>query len=186
MTEIPATYSCTNGDWGPWHALVEGPQTGRDRWGPTRDRSKDKTLCGIQLTEMWERSSIEPGSIECQRCRSMMKERGMLDEHSKLLPKEIRDEIPPLYGNEDVDDPIVVCKFFTPDSNWTWFVLEGEEQEDGDWLFFGLVFGFEDELGYFTLSELEGAKGPHGMSIERDKRFKPKPLSEVWDRWPFK
>lgn len=49
----------------------------------------------------------------------------------------------------------------------------------------GLVDGFFEELGYFTLSELESVQGPFGLGIERDKHFKPKPLSEVWDRWPF-
>lgn len=55
-----------------------------------------------------------------------------------------------------VSDPL---KFFTPDSGWTWYVTEGEE-EDGDFRFFGFVVGFEKEWGYFVLSELEGARGP--------------------------
>lgn len=103
----------------------------------------------------------------------------------KLLTKEIRDRLPALYSQEDIDDPIVQAKFFDPTGSWTWYVIEGEEQE-GDWLFLGLVKGFEEELGYFTLSELESVKGAFGLGIERDKWFKPKPLSEVWDRWPFK
>ena len=93
----------------------------------------------------------------------------------ELLTQELRQQLPPLYSQEHVDDPLIVCKFFTPDSNWTWFVMEF----DGEDLFFGLVVGFEKELGYFTLSELEEARGPLGLSIERDIYFTPKRLSEV-------
>ena len=66
-------------------------------------------------------------------------------------------------------------KFFTPDSNWTWYASEF----DGEDTFFGLVSGFEVELGYFTLSELQGARGPLGLPIERDQHFEPKKLGEL-------
>jgi hypothetical protein len=83
--------------------------------------------------------------------------------------------LPPLYSQEHEEDPLVICKFFTPDSNWTWYAYEF----DGDDLFFGWVVGFEKELGYFLLSELEQACGPHGFAIERDIHFKPMKLSQV-------
>ncbi len=38
-------------------------------------------------------------------------------------------------------------------------------------MFFGLVDGFERELGYFSLSELESVHGPYGVGIERDLYF---------------
>jgi hypothetical protein len=41
------------------------------------------------------------------------------------------------------------------------------------------IIGFEAELGYFSLSELESVRGPWGLPIERDLWFKPCPLSEV-------
>jgi hypothetical protein len=93
----------------------------------------------------------------------------------KLLTEELRAQIPPLYSTEKESDPIVYVKFFTPWSNWTWYVLEF----DGEDIFFGYVKGFEAELGYFSLSELEGIRGPWGLKIERDLYFTPKPLSEV-------
>jgi hypothetical protein len=86
--------------------------------------------------------------------------------------------LPPLYSQEHNKDPTVHIKFFTPDSNWTWFVTEGSEEE-GDFRFFGFVKGFSDEWGYFVLSELQEAKGPRGMKIERDLYFKPGPFSQV-------
>ena len=97
----------------------------------------------------------------------------------KLLTKDLEKRIPPLYSQENNPDPTVVVKFFTPTSNWTWYATEGARQEDGDFLFFGLVKGFEEELGYFSLRELESVKGPLGLGIERDIYFDPKPLSAV-------
>ncbi|MBA7529760.1 hypothetical protein ES705_21959 [subsurface metagenome] len=93
----------------------------------------------------------------------------------KLLTKEIRGKLPPLYSQEKVQDPIVQVKFFTPDSNWTWYGIEF----DGKDLFFGWVVGLEKEMGYFSLKELESARGPLGLAIERDKWFTPLRLSEV-------
>lgn len=71
---------------------------------------------------------------------------------------------------------IVVAKFFTPDSNWTWYATEFDPETKE---FFGLVQGFETEYGYFSLTELEGAKGPVGLPIERDLHFKEMTVGEV-------
>jgi len=96
----------------------------------------------------------------------------------KLLTEELRKQLPPLYTQEADPDPWVHVKFFTPDSNWTWWVTEGSPEED-DFRFFGFVRGLADEWGYFLLSELESAKGPLGLSIERDLYFQPAG-SQMW------
>jgi hypothetical protein len=96
----------------------------------------------------------------------------------ELLTDELRKSLPELYSQEGNADPTVHIKFFTPDSNWTWFVTEGSE-EDGDFRFFGFVKGQESEWGYFLLSELKSARGPHGLEIERDLYFKPVPFSKL-------
>lgn len=88
----------------------------------------------------------------------------------KLLTKEIEKKLPKLYSQENVDNPKIIVKFFHPMSSFTWYVTEGEEIEDGDWRFFGLVDGHERELGYFHLSQLEEVK-VMGLGIERDKYF---------------
>lgn len=93
----------------------------------------------------------------------------------ELLPEDIRKALPPLYATESEKDPEAQVKFFTPDSNWTWYAIEF----DGDDLFFGLAVGFEAELGYFRLSELESARGPLGLPVERDLYFTPMPLSKL-------
>ena len=89
----------------------------------------------------------------------------------KLLTKAIINKLPKLYSQEKVKNPKIIVKFFDPCGSWTWYVIEGEQTEDDDWLFFGLVKGFETELGYFTLSELREVKGPLGLGIERDMYF---------------
>ena len=92
-----------------------------------------------------------------------------------LLTKANRKALPALYSQENNPDPMVQVKFFTPDSNWTWYATEF----DGEDRFFGLVDGFDVELGHFSLSELKSARGPLGLPIERDRYFEPQPLSQV-------
>ena len=95
----------------------------------------------------------------------------------RLLTQEIIERLPSL-GSQDGKPPEevkVVAKFFDPTGSWTWDVTEGEQREDGEWEFFGLVRGFDTELGYFTLRELQRAKdgltGLRALPIERDLHF---------------
>jgi len=96
----------------------------------------------------------------------------------RLLTDELRQRLPPLYSQEGKTDPMVYLKFFTPDSNWTWWATEGSPEGD-DFRFFGYVRGFADEWGYFLLSELESATGPLGLHIERDLHFTPGRFTDV-------
>ena len=93
----------------------------------------------------------------------------------KLLTKELRKTIPPLYAQEESAEKIVYAKFFTPWTNWTWYAMEFDGQD----FFFGLVDGHEAEYGYFSLSELESIRGKWGLRIERDTGFKPTPVKTV-------
>ena len=87
----------------------------------------------------------------------------------ELLTDEIRKQIPPLYAQDKDPNPIAYVKFFMKNSNWTWYATEF----DGEDTFFGLVKGFEEELGYFSLQELTE------FSIERDVNFQPTSLSQL-------
>ena len=91
----------------------------------------------------------------------------------KLLTEEIKAKLPPLYSQEQVKDPIAQAKFFYPASSWTWFPIEYSPAEG---LFFGLVCGHDDEMGYFSLSELESVR-VGGLRVERDLHWTPRPLS---------
>lgn len=91
----------------------------------------------------------------------------------KLLTKTIENSMPKLYSTENIpaSEKKICVKFFDPCGSWTWYAVEGERTEDGDYMFFGLVDGFELELGYWMLSELESVKGSLGLGIERDLHF---------------
>ncbi len=99
----------------------------------------------------------------------------------ELLPEEVREALPKLYEQEGSEDATVHVKYFTPDSSWTWYATEGQAEGD-DFRFFGYVIGLEREWGYFMLSEMESARGPLGLPIERDLHFTPAPISEVLKR----
>ena len=93
----------------------------------------------------------------------------------KLLTKDLKRKLPPLYATEQEEDPLVICKFFYPDFHWTWYAIEF----DGQQTFFGWVDGDYPELGYFSLSELKSNRGKLGLPIERDRWFKPCRLSQL-------
>jgi Protein of unknown function (DUF2958) len=115
---------------------------------------------------------------------------------TNLLPEILKERMPALYSQEHERDPFVVVKYFDPVGSWTWYATEGSPvDEDGymdtdkpkvDYLFFGLVVGFEPELGYFSLHELktakEGLRGLSALPIERDISFRPRRLSEITRR----
>lgn len=93
----------------------------------------------------------------------------------ELIPADLRSQLPPLYSQDGNPDAIAYVKLFTPDANWTWFVTEF----DGQNTCFGLVRAQYEELGYFTLSELQALRGELGLKIERDLYFQPTPLSQL-------
>ena len=94
----------------------------------------------------------------------------------KLLTKEIAAKLPRLYAQEKLGEQAIAhVKFFYPRNGWTWYATE-YNPDTGE--FFGLVKGHEDELGYFTLQELEDFRDQIGIQIERDLYFKPKTIAK--------
>ncbi|KKN19808.1 hypothetical protein LCGC14_0941920 [marine sediment metagenome] len=97
--------------------------------------------------------------------------------YQKFITKEILNKIPALYAQEKKgDEAVVYAKWFAPWSNWTWFATE-LNPETG--IAFGLVVGFETELGYFDINEMQELVMPGGLKIERDQWFSPKTLGKV-------
>ncbi len=97
----------------------------------------------------------------------------------ELLTQELRQQLPTMGATANLDDPVAVVKFFSPDSGWTWFAYEF----DGEDIFFGAVSGAEFEFGTFRLSELQELRGPCGMAVERDRHFKPTPISKIVEEY---
>ena len=102
----------------------------------------------------------------------------------KLLTKELIAQFPGLYANDEMrpGDMVVIAKFFHPMSNWTWYATEYDPEQG---LFFGLVSGFEKEMGYFSLAELEGIN-IGGLPMERDLYCGQKPLRHFEPEWAAK
>lgn len=105
-----------------------------------------------------------------------------------LLTKEIERTLPPLRSQDGKrpEEVKIMVKFFDPTGRWTWYVVEGEKQADGDWLFYGVVDGFEKEFGYFYLSEIKDAKkgltGLRALPIERDRYFGNHTIADIKER----
>lgn len=73
------------------------------------------------------------------------------------------DELPDLYSQEFEENPVAYVHFIREARDgriWHWHITEGRREDDGDYRLFGLVNGFDKELGYVMLSELAyiGAK----------------------------
>ena len=81
-------------------------------------------------------------------------------------------------GRRPDEDHRPVVKFFNPCGAATWLITQMDPDESD--ILFGLCdlgFGFS-ELGSVRLSELESARGPLGLGIERDLYFEARyPLS---------
>jgi hypothetical protein len=94
----------------------------------------------------------------------------------KLMTKELERRFAAVGRQEENPDPLVLAKWFTPDSNWTWWATEYDPEMQ---TCFGLVQGFEVELGYFSLVEMAEVHGAMGLGIERDLYWMEQPLSKV-------
>ena len=96
---------------------------------------------------------------------------------SVLIPKEILETIPDLYASTDIIEPLCKVKLFTPDGNWTWFIIEVSKEDSSTC--YGCVKGWVSELGYFSLEEITNVRGALNLPVERDIHFNPIKLSQI-------
>ena len=93
---------------------------------------------------------------------------------TKEIEKRLEEGPKPHSDDAACTDAAVLVKFFSPYSGWTWYVTAGERRDD-DWYLYGLVTGFEKEIGPFLLSELDQAEveifGTRVPAVERDMHF---------------
>lgn len=91
----------------------------------------------------------------------------------KLMTKALEARFAKVGRQEALgEDAVVIAKFFHPMSSWTWYATEFDEATQ---TFFGLVDGHEEELGYFSLTEMAEVK-VRGLGVERDLYWTEKPL----------
>lgn len=102
----------------------------------------------------------------------------------KLITSQILNKIKktPLSSTDGKPNAKCIVKFFNPCGRGTWYAFEGEVQENGDILFFGIVDLFDKEYGYFTLSELQSIQLPFGLKIERDMYYTPQTKEEIMSK----
>ncbi len=107
------------------------------------------------------------------------------DNHSgkrghQLMTQKLANTIPALGANEkarDYDEVVAPAKLFSPYSNWTWYITEMDPVTGQC---FGLVEGFEKEIGYFDLTELAEITVFGGVpAVERDLYWEPRTLGEI-------
>ena len=96
-----------------------------DRKGQTENMAQ--FLCGLANSlDIPQQRAISTGNtVAVERAKKVVtndKLRGM-----KLLTKEIREILPPLYAQDGKGGKAVVhTKFFAPSSSWTWYALYAE------------------------------------------------------------
>ncbi len=93
-----------------------------------------------------------------------------------ILDHPLVKALPALYTQDGVDDPIVTVRIFHPSSDWFWYPLEVDLDKG---LFFGLVRGFEAELGSFSTAEFQSVEESTYLPFQVDETFKPMKLTEV-------
>ena len=94
------------------------------------------------------------------------------DNPKDLLPKEILENVPEFYKNEDLNlsDRIVHAAYVIPfRSNFTWYMTEYDRETSNA---FGLVVGNEPEWGYFNLNELKELEAERLILEDFPKSFK--------------
>jgi hypothetical protein len=99
---------------------------------------------------------------------------------NNLLSQELLKRFKEI-GSQDEPNPLVIAKFFTPWSTWTWYAFSYSEETGA---FFGLIDGSHKELGYFAIEDLRGLRGPTGLRVERDLYWREKRLSDIKRKRP--
>ena len=101
---------------------------------------------------------------------------GTEEEMQQLMTREIAKTAPRLYEQDGAEDPTVYAHYFSCMNGWDWWLLEFDGTDEA----FGLVEGYDDELGYFSIKEMEELNRQMGFAaVERDEHFSPRPLSAV-------
>jgi hypothetical protein len=97
----------------------------------------------------------------------------------QLFPESVLKALPSTDESYNIEDPMIVAKYFYPDFNWTWYIAGYDPQTK---IAYGLVNGFELEGGDIDMNELIEGHGKLGMTLERDLHFKPMKWSEVYSK----
>ena len=125
----------------------------------------NKTLCEV-LNEITPnlgngfQNGVKPGVVKFMQFETALRVMGT----------------PPAYAQDGKgENAIAYVKIFDPCGSWSWFITEYNPAEKEA---FGLVKGFETELGYMSLVELAAVKGQFGIGLELDMHWTPRTIAE--------
>lgn len=96
----------------------------------------------------------------------------------KANPKALSGLLAPegTYDNASAKDITCPVKFFCPWNDWAWYAAEYDAATGIAW---GIVHGFETEVGSFSIDELNSISGPFGMRIEMDEYWTPMTMADI-------
>ena len=105
----------------------------------------------------------------------------MTRENTDLLDNTEGLYLPCIYETCKLDPSRIKVrlKFFCSWNNWAWYATEYDRGDK----FFGYIKKEFNDIGYFSLKELEALRGPKGEKVQRDVKFyhEEHRLSEVLD-----
>jgi len=95
----------------------------------------------------------------------------------QLLTKALLKKLPNIGDNEKNNKEHIAHVKLFGGSCFSWFISEFNPDTK---LCFGWIKGLENELGFFSLTELEKIKfPPFGLPVERDRLFESTPIREL-------
>lgn len=69
------------------------------------------------------------------------------------IKETIKNILPSLDLVDEQENPQAIAHF-TNQQGWEWYIIAGKPLENNDFYLFGLVNGYEKELGFFTLNQI--------------------------------
>lgn len=98
----------------------------------------------------------------------------------KLITPELIKRFKEVGEQAEVENPLIIAKFFTPVGSATWYATEYDAETN---ICYGYVTGLTaNEWGPFSITEMEAVKLPFGLGIERDIHFKETPFNTLFEK----
>ena len=94
----------------------------------------------------------------------------------KLLTVALKKKFARTGAQQDIEDPVIIAKYFMCYTNWTFYVTEFDPSTK---VLTGIFQWLETEWGTLGLHHLKSLRGPLGVKVERDKFFKSLRMSEL-------
>ena len=112
-----------------------------------------------------------------------------------ILSNDAMKSLPPITGARGLKyDEICVRFSFSvkikqkryPSVVWSWYVLAGNKEPDGDWKFWGLVKKNQADFEEFRLAELQGIAESWNSELQLNTDLEFTPLSQIMEKLGLK